>query len=99
MRCHSVCSFFSPSFEVQFSVVAMLKLATDWPPGVTRTSASLPRLPIKITLFTLPMSRPLHPRIQVVVHVISCVGYPIILLRRDRWGHAFALRAKAGQAF
>jgi hypothetical protein len=35
MRCHSVCSFFSPSFDVQFSVVAMLKLATDWPPGVT----------------------------------------------------------------
>src|SRR3954468_5375171 len=59
MRCHSVCSFFSPSFDVQFSVVAMLKLATDCPPGVTRTSASLPRLPTRITLFTLPIARPL----------------------------------------
>jgi hypothetical protein len=38
---------------------------------VTRTSASLPRLPTKITLFTLPMSLPLSPRIHVVVHVIS----------------------------
>ena len=34
MRCHSVCSCFSPSFDVQFSVVAMLKLATGAPPGV-----------------------------------------------------------------
>ena len=43
--------------DVQFSVVAMLKLATDCPPGVYLTSASRPRLPTRITLFTLPMAR------------------------------------------
>src|SRR5262245_13037981 len=35
----------------------MLKLATAAPPGVYRTSASRPRLPTRITLFTLPMAR------------------------------------------
>ena len=55
MRCHSVFSCFWPSLPVQFSVVAMLKVATAAPLGVSRSSASRPRLPTRITLFTLPM--------------------------------------------
>src|SRR5262245_21303111 len=73
MRCHSVCSFFSPSREVQFSVVAMLKLATDCPPGVTRTSASLPRFPTRITLYTLPMSRHLFSSNSAALPSRLCV--------------------------
>src|SRR5437763_7374740 len=52
MRCHSVRSCFCPCLSVQFSLVAMVKFATACPLGVYRTSGSLPRLPIRMTLLT-----------------------------------------------
>src|SRR4029078_12827202 len=57
MRCHCVSSRFWPSLSVNFSVVAMLTVATGVPPAVNRISASRPRLPTRIALFTLPMLR------------------------------------------
>src|SRR6476620_998635 len=62
MLCHWVFSLASPSLLVNFSVVAMLKLATAEPPAVKRITASLPRLPTRIALLTLPMFvRSSHP--------------------------------------
>src|SRR5205823_13296991 len=52
MRCHSVRSCFCPCLSVQFSLVAMVKFATACPLGVYRTSGSLPRLPMRMTLLT-----------------------------------------------
>src|SRR5882672_6467529 len=54
MLCQSVWSFHSPvcwSFCRQ--LVAIENVATDVPFGVNLDSASLPRFPIRITLFTL----------------------------------------------
>src|SRR2546426_11744829 len=54
MLCQSVWSFHSPvcwSFCRQ--LVAIDNVATDVPFGVNLDSASLPRFPIRITLFTL----------------------------------------------
>src|SRR5260370_12240874 len=54
MLCQSVWSFHSPvcwSFRRQ--PVAIENVATDVPFGVNLDSASLPRLPIRITLLTL----------------------------------------------
>src|SRR5467141_3193789 len=53
-RCHSVRSCFWPALSVQASLVATVKFATAWPLGVYRTSGSRPRLPIRMTLLTLP---------------------------------------------
>ena len=54
-RCHSVFSWRCPPLSFQISVVAMLSVATGAPPGVYRSSASRPRFPTRMTLFTLPM--------------------------------------------
>src|ERR1017187_3888286 len=55
MRCHCVSSRFWPSLSVNFSVVARLTVDTAVPPAVKRISASRPRLPTRIALFTLPI--------------------------------------------
>src|SRR5471030_2523234 len=60
-RCHSVFSLRSPVvLSRQLSDVAMLRLAIGRPSWVRRISGSLPRLPIRITLFTLPAMIFLH---------------------------------------
>src|SRR3954471_4322027 len=53
-RCHSVRSCFWPALSVQASLVATVKFATAAPLGVYLTSGSRPRLPIRMTLLTLP---------------------------------------------
>src|SRR3712207_2809466 len=54
-RCHSVFSFRSPLvLSRQLSEVATLRLTTGSPDPIRRISGSLPRLPTRITLFTLP---------------------------------------------
>ena len=54
-RCHSVFSLRSPVFlSRQFSDVATDRLTTLLPLGSVRTSGSAPRLPTRMTLFTLP---------------------------------------------
>src|SRR5882724_2519286 len=60
-RCHSVFSLRSPvALSRQVSEVATLRLAIGRPSWVRRISGSLPRLPIRITLFTLPAIATLH---------------------------------------
>src|SRR3954467_3629132 len=60
-RCHSVFSLRSPvPLSRQVSDVAMLRLAIGRPSCVRRISGSLPRLPTRITLFTLPAIAALH---------------------------------------
>src|SRR5580704_15153393 len=62
-RCHSVFSLRSPvALSRQVSDVATLRLAIGRPSWVRRISGSLPRLPTKITLFTLPAIAALHSR-------------------------------------
>src|SRR5580692_7519440 len=54
-RCHSVFSLRSPVvLSFQDSEVARRRFATGRPSWVRRISGSAPRLPIKITLLTLP---------------------------------------------
>src|SRR5664279_2530910 len=54
-RCHSVFSLRSPVvLSRQLSDVATLRFAIGRPSWVRRISGSLPRLPIRITLLTLP---------------------------------------------
>src|SRR3954471_23288595 len=53
-RGHSARSCFCPALSVQASLVATVKFATACPLGVYRTSGSRPRLPIRMTLLTLP---------------------------------------------
>src|SRR3954471_2829860 len=54
-RCHSVFSLRSPvPLSRHVSDVAMLRLTIGRPSCVRRISGSLPRLPTRITLFTLP---------------------------------------------
>src|ERR1700742_3014365 len=54
-RCHSVFSLRSPlDLSRQVSEVAMDRFTTASPDCMRRTSGSLPRLPTKITLLTLP---------------------------------------------
>jgi hypothetical protein len=48
----------------QTSVVAMLIVETAAPPGVYRNSASRPRLPTRMTLFTLPIDVPSELRTE-----------------------------------
>src|SRR6476619_7158171 len=60
-RCHSVFSLRSPLFlSRHVSEVAMLRFAIGRPSWVRRISGSLPRLPTRITLFTLPAIAALH---------------------------------------
>src|ERR1700720_2249441 len=60
-RCHSVFSLRSPvPLSRQVSEVAILRLAIGRPSCVRRISGSLPRLPTRITLFTLPAIAVLH---------------------------------------
>lgn len=52
IRCHSVRFYISPVFlSLHFSEVAMLNFAMRTPSWVRMISGSLPRFPIKITLF------------------------------------------------
>src|SRR3954465_12094677 len=54
-RCHSVFSLRSPvALSRQLSEVATLRLAIGRPSWVRRISGSLPRLPTRMTLLTLP---------------------------------------------
>src|SRR3954469_14345880 len=57
-RCHSVFSCFSPFGEFHCRLVASEKVATLLPPVVDRTSGSLPKFPISITLFRLRLTVP-----------------------------------------
>src|SRR6267143_3694967 len=57
-RCHSVFSCFSPLAEFHVRLVASENVATLLPPVVERTSGSLPRFPISITLFRLLLTVP-----------------------------------------
>src|ERR1700694_464941 len=57
-RCHSVFSCFSPLGEFHDRLVASEKVATLLPPVVDRTSGSLPRFPISMTLFRLRLTVP-----------------------------------------
>src|ERR1700751_5366785 len=60
-RCHSVFSLRSPvALSRQVSEVATLRLAIGRPSWVRRISGSLPRLPTRMTLFTLPAIAALH---------------------------------------
>src|SRR5262249_11449717 len=60
-RCHSVFSLRSPvARSRQVSEVATLRLAIGRPSWVRRISGSLPRLPTRMTLFTLPAIAALH---------------------------------------
>src|SRR5499427_6702103 len=60
-RCHSVFSLRSPEFlSRQLSDVATLSCTIGRPSWVRRTSGSLPRLPTRITLLTLPAMTILH---------------------------------------
>src|SRR5260221_13937651 len=52
MRCHSVRFWRSPLRSLYVSSVATEKLATAWPPPVSRVSGSRPSRPTRITLFT-----------------------------------------------
>src|SRR5918999_1629578 len=52
MLCHSVLSCRLPSRSFHCSDVAIEKFATALPVWVKRTSGSLPRLPMRITLLT-----------------------------------------------
>src|SRR6201996_4050135 len=62
-RCHSVFSLRSPEFlSRQVSEVAIRRFAIGRPSWVRLISGSAPRLPIRITLFTLPAIAALHSR-------------------------------------
>src|SRR5689334_16176263 len=52
-RCHSVFSCFVPLASFHERLVARENVATRFPPVVERTSGSLPRFPINVTLFKL----------------------------------------------
>src|SRR4051812_13967088 len=56
-RCHSVRSWRWPPLSLKTSLVAMLRLHTGRLLGVYLSSGSAPRLPTRITLFTLPIVR------------------------------------------
>src|SRR5208282_1626466 len=51
--CHSVLSCHWPSLPLNLEFVARVIFATGVPCGVNLTSGSLPRCPIRMTLFTL----------------------------------------------
>src|SRR5688572_9531594 len=57
-RCHSVFSCLSPLASFHVRLVASEKLATRLPPVAERTSGSLPRFPINVTLFKLRLTLP-----------------------------------------
>src|SRR6185503_15201538 len=57
-RCHSVFSCFWPLASFHERLVASENVATLLPPVVDRTSGSLPRFPIRITLFKLRLTLP-----------------------------------------
>src|SRR3954469_22595351 len=57
-RCHSVFSCFAPLASFHERLVASEKVATRFPPVVDRTSGSLPRFPINVTLFKLRLTLP-----------------------------------------
>src|SRR6185503_9341387 len=52
-RCHSVFSCFSPAVDFHWRLVARESVATRPPFEVLRTSGSVPRLPINVTLLRL----------------------------------------------
>src|SRR5262249_44492381 len=53
MECHSVCSCALPALSFQVSLVASEKRHTRVPDAAYLISGSLPKLPIRMTLFTL----------------------------------------------
>src|SRR5687767_5964117 len=55
-RCHSVFSCLLPLASFHERLVAREKLATRLPPAADRTSGSLPRFPISVTLFKLRLT-------------------------------------------
>src|ERR671931_480466 len=57
-RCHSVFSCLAPLASFHDRLVASENVATRFPPVVVRTSGSLPRFPISITLFKLRLTLP-----------------------------------------
>src|ERR671932_2841719 len=62
-RCHSVFSCRAPLASFQERLVASENVATRLPPVVERTSGSLPRFPIKLTLFRLRLTVPPGERV------------------------------------
>src|SRR5687768_1713702 len=57
-RCHSVFSCLLPLASFHDRLVASEKFATRFPPVADRTSGSLPRFPISVTLFKLRLTFP-----------------------------------------
>src|SRR5580658_58499 len=71
--CHSVRSCQLPSLPLKRSLVARVIFATGVPCGVNFTSGSLPRFPIRMTLFTL---FPLMSASSFEKHTIAELGGP-----------------------
>src|SRR3954465_8741417 len=69
-RCHSVFSCFSPFGEFHCRLVASENVATRLPPVVDRTSGSLPRFPISITLLRLLLTLPPGERIRFPPRIV-----------------------------
>src|SRR6202451_2259690 len=96
-RCHSVFSLRSPVvLSFQDSEVASRRFATGRPSWVRRISGSAPRLPIKITLLTLPAmtcsvrSRYHHSSIANLVPdrpAARAIGAPWSLSTHGRYPH------------
>src|SRR6201996_4443372 len=87
-RCHSVFSLRSPvALSRQVSDVAIRRLAIGRPSWVRLISGSAPRLPIRITLFTLPAIAALHSRNDCTRtdRAFSCVrrGKPVCRCKPD----------------
>src|ERR1700675_1929877 len=72
--CHSVRSCHWPSLPLKRSFVANVIFATGVPCGVNFTSGSLPRFPIRMTLFTLFMV--LAPSLTFETLTIAELGNP-----------------------
>src|SRR5687768_4467408 len=91
-RCHSVCSCFSPLLSFHVSVVATLMFVTASPLGRYRTSGSLPRFPMSITLLTEAMSglpcNQLKHIFFVKPRAVHLEVYPVLRGNHPRLTHA-----------
>src|SRR5690349_16534537 len=69
-RCHSVFSCFDPDASFHDRLVASENVATRLPPVVDRTSGSLPRFPIRMTLFKLLLTLPPGERVRFPPRIV-----------------------------
>src|ERR671915_1349543 len=93
-RCHSVFSWREPLASFHDRLVASENVATRLPPVVERTSGSLPRFPIKLTLFRLRLTFP--PGERVVPRRARC--RPTVFLAQAFRRVPFTSRAPARSA-